>query len=159
MLKFFHLHHLDVYSTASDLSRKFKSTFKFWVGPFLFLIVKDADDIKIALNSEFCSEKPSIFYKPYSNFALLTMGGNMYKLHRKNINPLFYPAFLKSLLPIINSKMQSFLERFDSTLNQNAFDFSIHSMEFTLDTILATMFGRNDVDEDVRRKFVHDFEQ
>lgn len=72
----------DMFKICLEIARKFDSSYKFWAGPLLVLIVKDADDIKIALNSTHSFEKPSMFYKPYFVNALFTIGGNVYKLHR-----------------------------------------------------------------------------
>lgn len=125
----------------------------------MVLILKDADDIKIALNSPDSFEKAQIFYKPYFEHAMLTIGGNKYKLRRKTISPLFFPASLKSFLPVFNSQMKSFLERFDARLESKAIDFSHCAINFTFDTILVTMFGMNDIDEGIKEKFVHDYDQ
>lgn len=86
-------------------------------------------------------------------------GGDKYKVHRKAVNPLFFPTSLQRCLPILNMKMRDFLERYDTRLDSKAIEFTHPSMDFILDSILATMFGIDHVGENARLKFIHDTEK
>lgn len=149
----------DIYLTAITISKHFENTFKLWAGPFLILVVRDPDDIKIALNSDECFDKPSLIYSPYFSYGLFVMGGDAYKFHRKNINPVLYPACLQSIIPILDSRMQSFMERLDAKLTSKQIEFSHYASDYTLDTILATMFGVDNIAEEARFKFADDVDQ
>lgn len=148
-----------MYSTLVGFSKCYESSFRLWLGPILVLMVRDAADLKIILNSEECFDKIDFIYKQLFTYGLLVMGGDEYKLHRKQINPLFYPMALRSYLPIINGKLKNFMARFDSGLKPNEeFELSILTGDFTMDTILATMFGVDHVDEKVRLGLIDSME-
>lgn len=83
------------------------------------------------------------------------MGGEEYKAHHKQLNPFFYPTALQQYIPIINTKMQNFMKRFDNQLGSNEVDFVSFASDFTFETILATMFG---IDQSGRLKFLHDWD-
>lgn len=121
--------------------------------------MRDPNDVKIILNSAETFEKTQIIYGLYFKFGLLVMGGEQYKLHRKAITPLFQPETLKTYMPTINRKMDSFMERFDKRLEPGAFDFTLLIMDFFLDSLLATMFGIDHIDEEVRMEFIEDTER
>lgn len=143
------------------MAKPFASSFKFWTGPFLFIVVRDPVDIKIALNSEETNDKIALFYKQYLAYCLFSMeGGDKYKAHRKTMTPLFSATSLQRCLPILNMKTESFFERFDRTLDpRKEIEFSHLTMDFILDSILATMFGVDNVSDDERMKFVVDTEK
>lgn len=129
------------------------------MGPFLLLVVKDPEDIKIVFNSDECFDKPLSFYNLYIGYSLFVFRADVYKIHRRAINPLFYPTALRSYLPIINAKMTKFLENFDLKLSSEKVDICHQAMDFTLESSLATLFGNETVDEKARLKFIEDVEQ
>lgn len=90
---------------------------------------------------------------------MLVMSGEGCKLHRKVSKPLFYPATLKSYLPLIKAKTKSFLDSFDSKLSSNEIDMCRYTMDFALDSSLATFFGVDDVSEKTRFQFVEHMEK
>lgn len=107
--------------------------------------------MKIILNSEECFDKIDFIYQQLFTYGMLVMNGEEYKLQRKVVNPVFFPAALKSYLPIVNDKLNSFMTRFDTRLKPNeVFELSVLTGDFTMDTILSTMFGVDHVDEDIR---------
>lgn len=150
----------DTYATLINLMKPFDSTFKFWGGPKLFLVVRDPADIKIATNSDECLNKPQLFYKHYLSYCLFSMNsGDEYKFHKKSITPVFYPASLQRCIPIVNGKTMNFLRRFDTKLSSNDIEFTHIAMDFILDSLLASMFGIDYVDERRRLKFVEDTDE
>lgn len=148
----------DMYSFGLNLSKAFKTNCKLWAGPYLLLIVKDPEDVKIIFNSDKCSDKTPFVYNVYFSYGLLVMNGDKYKLHRKSMMPLLYPTNLKTFLPITNAKTISFLKEFDSKLSSKAADFSCHFMDLTFDTSLVTLFGV-DIAQNDRIQFVHNMEK
>lgn len=146
---------LALYSLFAGFTKCYKTNFKAWIGPFLMLFIRDADDLKTILNSEKCFDKVSILYEKVIDYGLLVIGGETYKLHRKSINPIFHPTQLKSFIPIIKRKMDDFLLRFDSRIETSEeIEMSHFASDFTLDTILATMFSNNDITENERMRFI-----
>lgn len=152
------LHATDQYTNLAAFSKPFSGNFKIWYFWYLLLVVRDPDDIKIALNSEKCFEKPSFLYKAFNKGGMLVIGGDEYKLHRKTIMPIFSKQHLRQYLVIANAKMQNFLQQFDLKLDKKPFDFFHHASDFTLDTIMTTLFGRT-IEKDLRVQFRHDAER
>lgn len=119
------------------------------------LVVRDADDLKTIYTSEECFDKVNLMYDQVLDFGLLVLGGSTYKLHRKTYNPVFYPAQLRSYFPIIKRKMDGFIERFDSRLEPGKeVEFSHFTTDFTLESILATMFANDDITEAQRTAII-----
>lgn len=126
----------------------------------LFLIIRDPDDLKTILTSEECSAKLGYVYKLYFNYGLFVLEGDEYKLHRKAINPLLTPAAIKSYLPIINKKVKSFIDRFDSRLKPNEeIEFGRLATDFAFDSFLSTFYGVDHVAEDKRMEIVKTVER
>lgn len=121
--------------------------------------MRDPKDIKIALNAEECFDKPSLMYSLYFEYGMFVIGGDEYKLHRKTINPAFNIKSIQRYLPIMNMKMNELLQRFDSRLKPEAVEFGHYGADFTLDTILSTMFGIEHTSEGARLKLIEDFDR
>lgn len=139
-----------------NFSKDFKTTFKVWFGPYLMIFVRDADDFKKILTSEESFDKVNLMYDKIIDFGLLTLGGDTYRLHRKIVIPVFFPTNLKSYFPIIREKMNDFLKRFDDRLDSSdELEFCHLAQDFTFETIMATMFSKDDVTEHERLEYVH----
>jgi cytochrome P450 len=136
----------------------FESTFKVYAGPILVVVVREPDEIKTLLNSEFCFEKPFMLYSAFFSYGLLTSGGEVNKLHRKTVYPLFSPTNLQNLLPLLNKKVASFLNKFDHHLSLNEIDISKHALDFAFDSMMATLFGVKNLSEEVKAEFLRDVE-
>lgn len=151
----------DFYLKLVEFTTEFKllKGVKVWFGPVLCYFPLEPEDIKIILNSEDCLDKPLFIYNEVFLYGLIAMNGNEYKIHRKAIRPLFTPQFLRSALPQIDSMMNKFLSEFDSRLKPEAFDLVHDSMELVFNTTMAVFFGIDDLDQKVRRQFVHDMEE
>lgn len=151
----------DSYKVFQNLAKPFKSSFKFWTGPVLYVVVRDPVDIKIAMNAEESLDKIALFYKQYISFCLFSMdNGEHYKLHRKMITPLFSASSLQRCMLTLNRKVENFFERFDKTLDpRKEIEFSHLTMDYVFDTILATMVGIDNVSDERRMKFVVDTEK
>jgi cytochrome P450 family 4 len=108
------------------------------------LLLKKPEEIKIVLNSEETFDKPEHGLNMFFKYGLLTEGGEKYKTQRKAVTPFFLPSNLKRFYPIINDKFTAFLNDFDKDLKAEEFDITHTIMNFTLDTILLTMFNRSD---------------
>lgn len=134
--------------------KSFESTFKVYAGPILVVVVREPDEIKVLLNSEHCFEKPFMLYSSFFTYGLLTTGGDVNKLHRKTVSPLFTPTNLQHLLPLLNKKVTSFLNKFDHHLSTNEIDISEHALEFAFDSMMATLFGVNNLSDDVKEEFL-----
>lgn len=129
------------------------------MGPHFFLSIKKPEDIKIVLNSEETFEKPDHGANVYFKYGLLTDGGEKYKMQRKAVTPFFGLSNLKRFYPIINGKLSGFMRRFDENLPVGEFNMTDYAMDFTLDTILMTMFNRPHVDQKKRSDYLENCDE
>lgn len=117
-------------------------------------VPQNPEDIKIILNSDECYDKPVMFYEKIVKHGLMSLNGEAHKHQRKALNPAFFPGVLKSFLPVLSSKVDKFLKSFDESLSSEPFDLFHHTMEFTLESTLATLFGNEGMNKEERSEFV-----
>lgn len=131
----------------------------FWIGNVFVVILNNPDDVKIALNSDDCYEKP----KPYEFFfkyGLLTEGGDKIRQQRKSLIPLFTPWNLKSYIPLINENFDIFIEKNSTQLlkfQECKINMKSIVMLFVFNTVLRTMLGYKNVscDDDESMEFMN----
>jgi cytochrome P450 family 4 len=111
-----------------------------WMGNQFTVILNKPEDIQIALNSDKCFEKSSV-YKLAHNYGLLSEGGEKYKDQRKSLKPLFSIQNLKNQIPMINEKFKYFMDSYENHIEGTKFEMRNLSSKFTLNTIVLTMFG------------------
>jgi cytochrome P450 len=156
-LHFLYFHLSEFCSSLFDIGESYKSEpiAKYWFGPFLVVVPRNPEDVKIILNSNDCSHKPSVFYGNIFEFGLLVINGEKYKSHRKSVTPSFNAASLKNYLPLLDGVMNQFLINFDVNLNSETFDISHQTVKFVLDSTMATFMNMNDFDEKLRKDLLH----
>jgi cytochrome P450 len=86
---------------------KYPSPFKFWLGPKLFIITDNPDDIQILLNSPNSSYKDEVYKFMEEPFklgcgGLISLNGDTWRHHRKLLNPCFTMKILDGYVPIFN---------------------------------------------------------
>jgi cytochrome P450 len=145
----------DVYRTLVSFVLPFKSErlAKLWFGPWLLVFCLNPEDAKIVLNSSDCHDKPRFFYRGVTDFALVTINGDISKLLRKTITPLFTPKSLKSYVPIIDEVANEFLSDFNVESSAGFFDVSLFTLDFVLNSSLRTLFNMK-VDEATRGSLI-----
>lgn len=152
----------NFYQTIIEAGRSFKTNFKLTFGPHLFVMLRDAEDVKIVLHHKECYTK-HIAYEMYFEDSVVALCGDGYKLRKKLMIPVFSPSKLMSFHPIINERMRCFMKKFEETLTSDEFDkeFDIlhTNFDFALDVLLCTVFGKSDVNEEIRLRYVKDHEK
>jgi hypothetical protein len=58
---------------------------KNWLGTWVWVFCIDPEDTKIILNSPDCLDKPRIIYSAVSDFGLISINGEEYKMHRRKV--------------------------------------------------------------------------
>lgn len=110
------------------------------IGHFFVFIPRDPEELKVILNSEEAFEKP-VHYQFFHDKGLLIVGGDEYKRQRKALNPVFYPANLRSLYPVLNEKTSEFIENFESNFGFENVDIKNAGLHFVANAIFTTIFG------------------
>jgi len=80
------------------------------------------DDVQIVLNSPNANSKgvEYEFLNVYPDASgLITANGEMWKNHRKLLNPCFIPKILDAYLPIFNACSRVLVEKIGNTVNEN----------------------------------------
>jgi hypothetical protein len=146
----------DFLNVLMSITEAYKSEplVKIWYGPLLYVSCFNPEDAKIVLNSPRFLKKPRIVYSSLAKFALLTISGEEYKVHRKAITPLFTPKSLKNFLPLINQVANEFLVEFDENLTGKYFDISFNTLDFALNSILRTFFNIDEISKESRMKLL-----
>lgn len=127
----------DIYKLWRSSCEGFNS---FSFGHLFIFIPRDPEEVRIILNSEEAFEKP-FHYNFFYDTGLLIVGGDRYKQQRKALNPLFYPANLKSLMPTLNKKTGEFIASFESDFGLENIDIKNAGLHFVANSIFASVFG------------------
>lgn len=143
------------YQALIDVGKPFKSAFKFRIGQKLFVMLRDPDDVKIILNHKDCTHKNENYIKFFDN-GLVFSSGDEHKTRKKNAIPVFYQAAVKKFIPVVDTKMKSFLRRFEAKHHQNEFDIVHSVLTFTLDVVLSTICGTRIDNEAICLRFIED---
>lgn len=119
-------------------------------------MLKNPEDIQIAMNSELCFEKHPT-YQFYFKYGMLSIGGEKYKLHRKFMNPLFTPSNVRNVMPIINAEALNFLDTYSNVMESKPVDMRWLVGKFTIKAIMQTFIGLADYHftEDELNKILH----
>jgi cytochrome P450 len=128
----------------------------FWIAKEFVVLLNKPEDIQIALNSEKCFEKSSI-YKLAFKYGLVTEGGEKYKDQRKSLKPLFSIQNLKNQIPKINEKFKYFMDKNSYIIEGKDIPVEMQDLfsKFTLNTVMLTMFGiENYLSEDEMMKLI-----
>lgn len=126
------------------------SPFKFWFGPNLYLGFCKPEHMQAALNSNNCLEKADLYQvmsdidgapngQNYS--AILRSTTEVWKFHRKIINPSFSSNILKTFVPQMNKACKLMIENLKTELNKKSFNFYQNAVCCTLDMICFTAMG------------------
>lgn len=143
----------DAYKVLENLSEK---SFKFWGGPYLVYVVRDPDDLAIILKSDGCFEKHENYEKIGLPRGMFTVGGDLYRLHRKLLMPAFSLKSLQSYVPILNKYSQQFVDQMKNDLSDQEIEITDKISIFNLTSLLATLFGREDVPESMIKQYHED---
>ncbi|KAL1394468.1 hypothetical protein pipiens_011932 [Culex pipiens pipiens] len=106
---------VELATALLDISQRYTSPVKFWLGPLLMVVVDRPEDLKIVLNSQHCLDKVD----PYRFFrvdrGLFAAPKELWKRHRKVLMPAFGPKVVDGFLPTFAKTSRSLcreLERF-----------------------------------------------
>jgi cytochrome P450 len=136
----------DIIPIMKNLVKQHGSPFAVWLGPKLYVITDNPDDVQILLNAPNSMHKDEVY--DFMNCfglnaaGLISSSGETWKNHRKLLNPCFAPKVLESYTPIFN-KCGRILTR---NLNQLAekgdkFDVLDSMLACSLDLVVETSMG------------------
>lgn len=130
----------DLYNVLEKIIAPFPDLSKGWLGPFCMIDLRKPEYIKKVLNSEKCIDRASFYSFPYKT-GLLISGGEMWKRHRKILNPVFSTNKLNKFMPIVNEKARKLGEAINAHINKGEFNVVRLLSALTLENLLQSSFG------------------
>ena len=147
----------DIITADSKMLLKIFNTFcysktelaKTWLGPVLFIIPTNPDDLKIIFNAKQCYDKPN-FLKFSTKLDKGSLFGDLeyWRSHRKVMNPFFSYRGLGTVIPIFNKKSKVLIKSLEKMVDKGDFNVFYNMTAFTLETILKVM----DCDVDIQNQ-------
>lgn len=139
--KFAFRNYKDYLQVVSDIPDG-NSLTKFWLGPFLAVMVNSPENLQTVLNSPKCQKKPSAFYSMWdATQGLVLSHGSLWKNHRKILNGSFTMNVLQRLLPMFNEKSMKSINLLSTHVNNGEFDVYENIAAFSLETLMIGNFN------------------
>lgn len=131
------------------MSNGYPSIMKIWLGPELVVFAATPESLQIVLNSQKCLDKSPLYDVLILTKGLLVGSGQLWKAHRKILNPAFRISILQRLIPTFDSKSKIFVKNLEQELGKKEFDVYGYISACSLETLLK---GTMDVDRDIQSK-------
>lgn len=133
-----HPSHIDYLKIVNQIFDKYGTMTRFWLGPRLYIFIKDPRRIQSVLYSQECLNRDDVY--DFINLlgdggGLMTMKGDTWKAHRKFLNPCFSLKILQSYMPIFNEQSQIMMQNLAVKINGGSFNFYEFMDACTLDMI------------------------
>lgn len=131
----------DLYNVVEKIIAPFPDINKAWLGPFCIIDIRNPEYIKKILNSDKCIDRATFYSFPYKS-GLLISGGELWKRHRKILNPAFSTYKLQKFMPIVNEKARKLTEVLENKyLGKEEFNIVRLLSALTLENLLRSSFG------------------
>lgn len=116
--------------------------FAAWFGPTIAIGIDDPEDMQTILNADQCLDKPYLYSHLRNETGLFSSGKELWKQHRRALNPTFSTKIMNSFIPTFNRKAEILVERLDKHVGEQ---FNIYRSVFKAltDMIMNTGLGMN----------------
>uniref|UniRef100_A0A336LXN1 CSON004594 protein n=1 Tax=Culicoides sonorensis TaxID=179676 RepID=A0A336LXN1_CULSO len=128
----------DMFMLIQKVCNEYKTPVRIWIGSMLLIYVTKPADVQKVLTSNNCLDKMYIYKLFGWESGVLSTSANIWKHHRKLLNPCFSPSILQSFLPIFQEKA-CVLVNCLKKVSQKEFDIFPFLSACTLDSICATI--------------------
>lgn len=144
----------------SSMAYGYSSICKFWLGPELVIFAADPHSLQIILNSQKCLDKSPLYDVLVLTKGLLVGSGQIWRTHRKILNPAFNISLLQQLIPLFDEKSKIFIRNLEREVDKKPFDVYGYMSACSLETLLK---GTMEIDRDIQsdpfnNKYVYDIE-
>jgi cytochrome P450 family 313 len=152
--------HSKAFRSLTGLAKDYDTPARIWFGPYCAIILDNPKDLQIVLNSQKCIDKAEVYKFIELRKGLLVSGGDLWKSHRKLLDPSFNVTVLNSLLPAFNEKGKILIRELNKRVGGGDFDCYNQVSGCTLETLLLTMFRiERDVQSNAEtNKYLQDME-
>jgi cytochrome P450 len=137
----FSLNISELFRKVSDVLKNINGLTVLWVlhKPVVYVIL--LEDIKIVLNSKHCQSKPSFFKLVFGEHSenMFVGSPDVWRSHRKILNPYFTSQAVPSLFPIIRDRVGAMMKIMEK--KQHRSEFNIYNMvtAMSMESILSVM--------------------
>ncbi|XP_051165324.1 cytochrome P450 4g15-like isoform X1 [Leptopilina boulardi] len=152
----------SIYRRILKFYETFPSPFRVWLGPRLVITVFTPDEAKAILQSRKTIEKDESYrlFKPWLGEGLFTARADIWRVHRKLIQPTFNQRILNSFVEIFQKNSVILNEEFEKIVNGEEFTILNYLSNTLLSIILESSMGlKLDNKGSSRRKFMEAVEQ
>lgn len=131
----------------------------FWMGPSIYVLSDHPDTYELVLNSEKTIKKSYIYDFFHIKRGILTSEPNIWKKHRKLLNPTLGSKMVNRILPIINEQSHKMVESMQRHVGQSVemygimFRTAIYSVSKSLFSVRWPM--QNDLSDKLRECMVN----
>lgn len=148
------------FRSLTSLAKDYATPSRIWYGPYCAIILDQPRDMQIVLNSSKCLEKAEVYQFIGLQKGLLVADVDIWKVHRKILDPSFNINVLQSFLPIFNKKCNILIRQLSKKANQAEFDVYPQISACTLESLLSTMMRiERDIQSDAHgNKYLNDME-
>lgn len=119
-----------------------QTPFAAWFGPTIAIGIDDPEDMQTILNADQCLDKPYLYAHLRNETGLFSSGKELWKQHRRALNPTFNPKIMNSFIPTFNKKAQILVQQLERHIGQ-PFDIYRPVFKALTDMILNTGLGMN----------------
>jgi cytochrome P450 len=133
----------EVFSTIKKLVTEYPRPTRLWLGPRLFVVLDHPDDVQCVINSQNALYKDKVykFLECFGGPGMITINGDMWKIHRKVLNPCFNMKILESYMPIFNNGSRILAENIEKHAGGDTFNIESYFHACTLDLVIETTMG------------------
>lgn len=130
-------------------------SFRGWFGPVLVIGLSAPEDIQIIMNADECLDKPYIYSHLHNETGLLASQKDVWKQHRRALNPTFNSKVIASFIPTFNEKAKILTKRMEKYYGKS-FDIYRPVFKCMIDMISNTTLGMKWQIQNSRGDDIHD---
>lgn len=116
--------------------------FAAWFGPTIAIGIDDPEDCQTILNADQCLDKPYLYEHLRNETGLFSSGKELWKQHRRILNPTFSTKIMSSFIPTFNRKAQTLVQQLERHVD-TSFDVYRPVFKALTDMIMNTGLGMN----------------
>lgn len=139
----------EIFEIIMTVTDGYESPGAVWLGPELLIFADTPESLQIVLNSQKCLDKSPLYDVLVLTKGLLVGSGNLWRRHRKILNPSFNIGILQQLIPTFDDKSKIFVKNLAQEIGKKPFDVYNYMSACSLETLLK---GTMEVDRDVQSK-------
>ncbi|XP_075228114.1 cytochrome P450 4C1-like [Lycorma delicatula] len=127
---------------SMQLVEEYGSSFRLWLGPYLWLILTEPRHVEAILISEYATNKDPCYqyFKPIGEGIFIASGENWKQL-RKMVNPTFNQKILESFTKCFNEESKILVNVLEEKIDALPFDIHEYVARTTLDILCGTQMN------------------